>query len=273
MNHCPMLEEIPKLPSSLRRIEAHGCGCLETLSSPTHLLLSSLLSCIKSLIQLHMPLIFSSFLYINRHGFTWHFVQNEEEDSCRQRDNDLVLPGSSSGNSDEEEDPLGQIDWVSHWNMGYEVSIELPVNWYEDNNFWDLLYFSTFFHLMMMIWRIKISLLKNIGASGVSSDPALRVTYFPHTAISEPYQSGRWKKLRAHLDTPFVSCHCGKNKAFKVESCGMHLIYAQDHHLQQNQNQWPQLSRENSSSRALIQRIIHNIKDQDIPSFFSLHQR
>ena len=52
MNHCPMLEEIPKLPSSLRTIEAYGCPCLKTLSSdPTHLLWSYLLNCFKSQIQ------------------------------------------------------------------------------------------------------------------------------------------------------------------------------------------------------------------------------
>ena len=45
VNHCLMLAEIPKLPSRLGSIEAHGCPCLETLSSdPTHLLWSSLLT-------------------------------------------------------------------------------------------------------------------------------------------------------------------------------------------------------------------------------------
>ena len=45
VNHCLMLKEIPELPSRLRSIEAHGCPCLETLSSdPTHLLWSSLLN-------------------------------------------------------------------------------------------------------------------------------------------------------------------------------------------------------------------------------------
>ena len=49
MNHCLMLEEIHKLPSSLRVIEAHGCPCLETLlSDPTHLFWSYLLNCFKS---------------------------------------------------------------------------------------------------------------------------------------------------------------------------------------------------------------------------------
>ncbi|KAJ9707522.1 hypothetical protein PVL29_002521 [Vitis rotundifolia] len=52
MNHCPMLEEILELPSSLRRIEAHGCPCLEALSSdPRHLFWSYLINCFKSQIQ------------------------------------------------------------------------------------------------------------------------------------------------------------------------------------------------------------------------------
>ena len=47
MNHCPMLEEIGELPSSLTTMGAHGCPCLETetFSSP---LWSSLLKCFKS---------------------------------------------------------------------------------------------------------------------------------------------------------------------------------------------------------------------------------
>ena len=52
VNHCLMLKEIPELPSRLRRIQAHGCPCLETLSSdPTHLLWFSLLNNFKLLIE------------------------------------------------------------------------------------------------------------------------------------------------------------------------------------------------------------------------------
>ena len=52
VNHCLMLKEIPELPSRLRRIQAHGCPCLETLSSdPTHLLWFSLLINFKLLIE------------------------------------------------------------------------------------------------------------------------------------------------------------------------------------------------------------------------------
>ena len=52
LNHCLMIEEIPKLPSSVRRMEAYGCPCLETLScDPTNLLWSNFVDCFKSQIQ------------------------------------------------------------------------------------------------------------------------------------------------------------------------------------------------------------------------------
>ncbi|CBI39279.3 unnamed protein product, partial [Vitis vinifera] len=51
VNHCPMLEEIGELPSSLGWIRAHGCPCLET-ETFSSLLWSSLLKCFKSPIQL-----------------------------------------------------------------------------------------------------------------------------------------------------------------------------------------------------------------------------
>ncbi|XP_034709687.1 disease resistance protein RPV1-like [Vitis riparia] len=98
MNHCPMLEVIGELPSSLGWIEAHACPSLETETSSS-LLWSSLLKHLKSPIQ---------------------------------RRFNIIIPGSS-----------GIPEWVSHQRMGCEVSVELPMNWYEDNN---LLGFVLFFH-------------------------------------------------------------------------------------------------------------------------------
>ncbi|KAJ9676256.1 hypothetical protein PVL29_024991 [Vitis rotundifolia] len=53
LNHCPMLEEIVELPSSLTRMEAHGCPCLETetFSSPLWSSLLKYFKCFKSPIQ------------------------------------------------------------------------------------------------------------------------------------------------------------------------------------------------------------------------------
>ena len=59
VNHCLMLKEIPELPSRLRRIQAHGCPCLEMLSSdPTHLLWFTLLNNFKLLIEVWIPHIY-----------------------------------------------------------------------------------------------------------------------------------------------------------------------------------------------------------------------
>ena len=53
MNHCPMLEEIPELPSSLRLLQAYNCPCLKALSpDPTaNILWSSLLNSFKLYIE------------------------------------------------------------------------------------------------------------------------------------------------------------------------------------------------------------------------------
>ena len=61
MNHCPMLEEIPELPSSLRVIQAHHCPCLKALSpGPTaDILWSSLLNFFK----LYIEVLLSEFYF------------------------------------------------------------------------------------------------------------------------------------------------------------------------------------------------------------------
>ncbi|XP_019071921.1 disease resistance protein RPV1-like [Vitis vinifera] len=236
MNHCPMLEVIGELPSSLGWIEAHGCPSLETETSSS-LLWSSLLKHLKSPIQQQF---------------------------------NIIIPGSS-----------GIPEWVSHQRMGCEVSVELPMNWYEDNN---LLGFVLFFHHVPLdddecvrtsgfIPHCKLEIshgdqskrLDNIGFhphcktywisglsygstcydSGSTSDPALWVTYFPQIGIPSKYRSRKWNNFKAHFDNPVgnASFTCGENASFKVKSCGIHLIYAQD------QKQWPQPSRKRPANR------------------------
>ena len=59
------------------------------------------------------------------------------------------------------------------------------------------------------------------------ADPALMVVYFPQIAISREYRSNRWNKFKAGFSShPFCA-----DEAFKVKSCGIHLIYdhGQDH--------------------------------------------
>ena len=69
MNHCPMLEEIAELPSSLTRIEAHGCPCLETETSSS-LFLWSLLERFKSKFQVSFSWYNYYFLFFSCMRFT-----------------------------------------------------------------------------------------------------------------------------------------------------------------------------------------------------------
>ena len=166
--------------------------------------------------------------------------------------------------------------------MGCEVSVELPMNWYEDNN---LLGFVLFFHHVPLddddecvrtsgfIPHCKLAIshgdqskrLDDIGFhphcktysisglsygstrydSGSTSDPALWVTYFPQIGIPSKYRSRKWNNFKAHFDNPVgnASFTCGENASFKVKSCGIHLIYAQD------QKHWPQPSRKRPANR------------------------
>ena len=147
-------------------------------------------------------------------------------------------------------------EWISHKNMGNEITIDLPKNWYEDNNF---LGFALFCHHVPSddddddddyyydddgnaILRLLISDGDQFGhvktiqcipyctldmKNRTCADPALIVVYFPQIAISSEYRSNRWNKFKAGFSShPFCA-----NEAFKVKSCGIHLIYdhGQDH--------------------------------------------
>ncbi|KAL6340103.1 hypothetical protein AAG906_038938 [Vitis piasezkii] len=213
MNRCLMLKEIPKLPSSLRRIEAYGCPLLETLSSDAkHPLWSSLLNCFKSQIQ--------ATYWMSRNRVT------------------VVIPGSR-----------GIPEWISHKSMGDEITIDLPKNWYEDNNF---LGFALFCHLVPVdddddVDDLDLRLLISDGDQfghvktiqfipncsldmknrTLFADPALMVVYFPQIAISSEYRSNRWNKFKAGFssDPAFDTLGPNAKASCKVESYGIHLIY------------------------------------------------
>ncbi|RVW60318.1 hypothetical protein VitviT2T_010318 [Vitis vinifera] len=215
MRHCLMLKEIPELPSSLRWIDARGCPLLETLSSDAkHPLWSSLPNCFKSQIQDY----FECPPY-------WKYY----------RETRVVIPGSR-----------GIPEWISHKSMGDEITIDLPKNWYEDNNFLGFALFSHYAPVDDDIFkaaniriasdslRLLISdgdqfghvekIMSRMIFSTLFPNPALRVVYFPQSAISSEYRSNRWNKFKTRFSAL-------PNEAFKVKSCGIHLIYdhGQDH--------------------------------------------
>ncbi|RVX07715.1 Disease resistance-like protein DSC1 [Vitis vinifera] len=93
ISHCKMLQEIPKLPSSLKRIDAHDCTGLKTLSSSSSLLWYSFLQ--------------------------WF-------QSTRLRD--LALHANERGMGIKIPRSRGIPGWVMPQEIGNEVRIELPVN-------------------------------------------------------------------------------------------------------------------------------------------------
>ncbi|CBI39281.3 unnamed protein product, partial [Vitis vinifera] len=155
----------------------------------------------------------------------------------------ILLPGSN-----------GIPEWVSHQRMGCEVSIELPMNWYEDDNF---LGFVLFFHHVPLdddecettegsiphceltishgdqserleeisfYFKCKTYLASHLLSgkhcydSDSTPDPAIWVTYFPQIDIPSEYRSRRRNNFKDHFHTPIGvgSFKCGDNACFKL---------------------------------------------------------
>ena len=159
---------------------------------------------------------------------------------------------------------FGIPEWIEHQNMGSEVTVELPLNWYEDDNF---LGFAFFFHhvplgdydgfknrgsgfpeyeFMMTSQSGHSELVKTVYIGSISKfywidglfhggtscnngklDPALSVTFLPQIAISRKHRSNQWRNFKASLKVFYL---CGNSIDFKMRSCGISLLYAQDHH-------------------------------------------
>ncbi|KAJ9675503.1 hypothetical protein PVL29_024431 [Vitis rotundifolia] len=114
LSHCQWLLQIPELPSSLRLLDVHGCTLLETLSSPSSLLPSCLSKCFESTIQ-------DSECEIINEMFSCEYAY------CHNQELKIFI---SSG---------GEPGWTRYQNEESTVSIELPWNWYRNN---DLLGFA-----------------------------------------------------------------------------------------------------------------------------------
>lgn len=172
------------------------------------------------------------------------FVQDFE---CGFGSSDRFMPGSlydGKGISLFIDGSSGFPEWIKHQNMGNEVVIQLPLNWYEDN---DLLGFSLFsFHVPVNGFEekaegedpspcsLKCELAFLGGQFGIVDDLFLDsfcgcynnggvsdrvwVTYYPKVAVKGMYHSNNYRILKASF--------CGTH--FKVEKCGINLIYAKD---------------------------------------------
>ena len=274
MNHCPMLEEITELPSSRTWMEAHGCPCLETETSSS-LLWSSLLKRFKSPIQV-------SFSWNNYYYFLFSLLLLKKKKKkgheiymafFPQWKFNIVIPGSSGipewvshqrmgcevkiklpMNWYEDNNLLGFVLFFHHvphdddeceTTMYSTMFIPQCILTISHGDQYEQLDNICFYHRCKRYWVSGLSYDSMYYDNGGTSDPALWVTYFPQIAIPSKYRSRKWNYFKAHFETPMDrgSFRCGDNASFKVKSCGIHLIYAQDHH-QHNHNHWPQSSTE-----------------------------
>lgn len=127
ISHCKMLQEIPKLPSSLKRIDAHDCTGLKTLSSSSSLLWYSFLQWFQST-RLRVCNIFD--IGMNLDFFCTHKIY-----MLPWIVQDLALHANERGMGIKIPRSRGIPGWVMPQEIGNEVRIELPVNWYQDNDF------------------------------------------------------------------------------------------------------------------------------------------
>ncbi|KAJ9707494.1 hypothetical protein PVL29_002497 [Vitis rotundifolia] len=109
LSHCKKLLQIPELPSSLRLLHAHSLP--GTSSSPSFLPLHSLVNCFKSAIQDIECRSNSGEVNLGASNYLGEGI-------C------IVIPGSS-----------GIPEWISMQEMGSEVTMVLPENWYQNNDF------------------------------------------------------------------------------------------------------------------------------------------
>ena len=137
--------------------------------------------------------------------------------------------------------------------MGSEIRIELPMNWYEDDNFLGFALF--FYHVPVdddecsttaagIKWELISQDIQSKQLDSVlclhscwfktyricTKDPGILVMYLPWIDIPSEYRCRRWNNFKAHFYTLIGdgSFWCGDDICFRVESCGIHLIYTQD---------------------------------------------
>ena len=144
-------------------------------------------------------------------------------------------------------------EWISQKKKESPIKIEFPMDWYQKNDFLGFAVYSVFSPLhvncMKNPCRLKCELNFHGHQSKVLDDlPSpmdefssmhdylccrfvggesnrVWVAYYPKVAIDNKYWSNEWRHLKA-------SFH---GEGVKVEECGFHLIYYEEH--QQNQDE------------------------------------
>ncbi|KAL6315302.1 hypothetical protein AAG906_000392 [Vitis piasezkii] len=213
---CSNLEAFSEITEDMKRLEClsssflelNNCENLVALPNSIGSLTRLTSLCVRKCTKLHLP--------DNLRGLR-HCLKKLDLGGCNlmeEKSPVFVIPGSS-----------GIPEWVRYQRMGCEVSIELPMNWYEDNNF---LGFVLFFH--------------HVPLDDDDDDDECETTEseFPHCelTISHGDQSERLKEISGSSYPDELDCYNSgstSDPAIWVTyflrlkfPCGIHLLYAQD---------------------------------------------
>ena len=140
----------------------------------------------------------------------------------------------------------GIPEWISLKKKGSQIKIEFPMDWYQKNDFLGFALCSVSVplhveskkkpclecklnfhgHQFEFLEIDEFSLIHSYSCCHINGDESNRVwvTYYPNVAIDNMYWSNEWRHLKASFD----------GEGVKVEECGFHLIYSEQH--QQNQD-------------------------------------
>ncbi|KAJ9676312.1 hypothetical protein PVL29_025035 [Vitis rotundifolia] len=199
LRHCRGLPQVSELPPSLRVLDVHGCTCLETLSSPSSQLGFSLFKCFKTMI---------------------------EEFKCGSYWNNKAIRVVISGNN-------GIPEWISQQKKGSQITIELPMDWYRNDDFLGFALYSVSIPMACDGLNCELNICGDQSECchvddvrfyccricGVSSQ--MYVTYYPKVAINKQYWSNKWRRLKA-------SFRSFDGAPVEVKEWGFHLIYTRD---------------------------------------------
>ncbi|XP_034679886.1 disease resistance protein RPV1-like [Vitis riparia] len=217
LSDCKNLLQLPELPSSLRVLDAH---CSDGISSsPSLLPIHSMVNCFKS--EIEDRKVINHYSYFSGNGIG------------------IFIPRSS-----------GILEWITYRNMGRdEVTIELPPNWYENDDLWGFAlccvyvapaYESQYESGLISeddseledeepVFCCELTIegnnqLENVGffsffSPCVPSDVSDMqwVICYPKLAIKKSYHTNQWTHFKASFG------------GAQVEECGIRLVYRKDY--------------------------------------------
>ena len=124
--------------------------------------------------------------------------------------------------------------WVQHREMGSQIRIELPMNWYKDDHFNGFVFFCLHHQSKKFSISLKFdegeyfnNVVKIPGSKcdhhheiNDSESNQVLLVYYPKISFSDQFPFNQYMHLQASFGPYYQES--------KIKSCGVHLIYFQD---------------------------------------------